>query len=169
MPRGHRARADLRRLGRDRTGVRPSGRARHVPLVPRSELTPAQRKFLEEKRFAVVGSKNPDGSPHLAVMWYLLDGDDVVVNSAQGRIKDRNLAQDPRMSVMVADGYTFVRVDGRVRIEHDQAIAHADIRRLALRYNDDQGKVDEAMRDNFGKQHRISYYLPIQRVYAQGF
>jgi len=56
-----------------------------------------------------------------------------------------------------------------VRIEHDQAIAHADIRRLALRYYEDQGKVDEAMRDNFGKQHRISYYLPIQRVYAQGF
>ena len=137
--------------------------------VRATALSAELRRFLEAKRFAVVGSKNPDGSPHLAVMWYLLDGDEIVVNSAEGRIKDRNLALDPRISVMVADGYTFVRVDGRVRIEHEQAIAHADIRRLALRYYEDQGKVDEAMRDNFGKQHRISYYLPIQRVYAQGF
>ncbi|TMD56868.1 MAG: PPOX class F420-dependent oxidoreductase, partial [Chloroflexi bacterium] len=69
--------------------------------MPRSEINPAQRKFLEERHFAVVGTTNPDGSPHLAVMWYLLDGDDIIVNSAQGRIKDRNLAQDPRMSLVV--------------------------------------------------------------------
>ena len=72
--------------------------------MPRSELTPAQRAFLEEKRFAVVGTKNADGTPHLAVMWYLVDADDIVVNSAQGRRKDRNLAADPRMSVLIEDG-----------------------------------------------------------------
>ncbi|OLC21331.1 MAG: hypothetical protein AUH33_02015 [Chloroflexi bacterium 13_1_40CM_68_21] len=137
--------------------------------MTRIELTPEQRKFLEEKRFAVVGTRNPDGSPHLAVMWYLLDGDDIVVNSARGRLKDRNLAADPRMSVMVADGYRFVRVDGRARIDHDQTTAHADIRRLAARYYGDEHKADEAMRNNFNKQHRISYRLPIKRVYAQGF
>ena len=136
--------------------------------VRATALSAELRRFLEAKRFAVVGSKNPDGSPHLAVMWYLLDGDEIVVNSAEGRIKDRNLALDPRISVMVADGYTFVRVDGRVRIEHDQAIAHADIRRLALRYYEDQGKVDEAMRDNFGKQHRITYRLATTRVASEG-
>lgn len=133
-----------------------------------AELTPVQRRFLEEKRFAVVGSKNPDGSPHLAVMWYLLDGDEILINSKEGRIKDRNLAADPRASVMVADGYRFVRVDGRVSIEHDQAIAQSDIRRLAA-LNYGQRKADEAMRNNFGKQHRISYRLPIKRLYTDGF
>jgi PPOX class probable F420-dependent enzyme len=137
--------------------------------VPRSELTPAQRKFLEEKRFAVVGSKNPDGSPHLAVMWYLLDGDDLVVNSAQGRIKDRNLATDPRMSVLVADGYRWIRLDGRARIEHDQSITHEDIRRLAARYYEDERKVEEAILNNFSKQHRITYRLPLRRVASEGF
>jgi PPOX class probable F420-dependent enzyme len=137
--------------------------------MPRSGLTAAQRAFLEEKRFAIVGSKNSDGSPHLAVMWYFVDGDDIVVNSAQGRIKDRNLAADPRMSVLVEDSYRWVRIDGRARIEHDQAIAHADIRRLAARYYDDERKVDEAMRDNFSKQHRITYRLPIRRVTGEGF
>ena len=137
--------------------------------MPGSELTPAQRRFLEEKRFAVVGSKNPDGSPHLAVMWYVLDGDDIVVNSAQGRIKDRNLAADPRMSVLFEDGYRWIRINGRARIEHDQTIAHADIRRLAARYYEDEHKVEESVKNNFSKQHRITYRLPIRRVASEGF
>jgi PPOX class probable F420-dependent enzyme len=134
-----------------------------------AELTAAQRTFLAEKRFAVVGTKNPDGSPHLAVMWYLVDGDDIVVNSVQGRIKDRNLAADPRMSVLVEDGYRWIRIDGRAKIEHDQAIARADIRRLAARYYEDERKVEEAMKNNFSKQHRITYRLPLRRVASEGF
>ena len=137
--------------------------------MAKRELTPTERTFLEEKRFAVVGTKNPDGSPHLAVMWYLLDGDEIVVNSAQGRIKDRNLATDPRMSVLVEDGYRWIRIDGRARIEHDQTIAHADIRRLAARYYGDERRVEEAMKNNFSKQHRITYRLPIRRVASDEF
>ena len=134
-----------------------------------SGLTQAQRAFLEEKRFAIVGSRNPDGSPHLAVMWYLLDGDDIVVNRRRGRIKDRNLAADPRMSLVVEDGYRWIRIDGRVRIEHDQRVAQADIRRLAARYYENERKVDEAVRDTFSKQHRITYRLPILSVAGEGF
>jgi PPOX class probable F420-dependent enzyme len=134
-----------------------------------ARLTAEQRAFLEEKRFAVVGSKNPDGSPHLAVMWYLIDGDDIVVNSAQGRIKDRNLAADPRMSVLVADGYRWIRVDGRAHIEHDQSIAHADIRRLASRYYEDERRVEDSIKNNFSKQHRITYRLPIDKIAGEGF
>ena len=134
-----------------------------------SKLTATQRAFLEEKHFAVVGTKNPDGSPHLAVMWYLVEGEDIVVNSAQGRVKDRNLAADPRMSVLVADGYRWIRIDGRATIEHDQTIAHADIRRLAARYYEDERKVEEAMKNNFSKQHRITYRLLLRRVASEGF
>ena len=135
--------------------------------MPVSKLTATQRAFLEERLFAVVGTRNPDGSPHLAVMWYLVDGDEIVVNSAQGRVKDRNLAADPRMSVLVADGYRWIRIDGRATIEHDQAITHADIRRLAARYYEDERKVEESVRNNFSKQHRISYRLPIRRVASE--
>jgi PPOX class probable F420-dependent enzyme len=137
--------------------------------VAGTELNPAQRKFLEERRFAVVGTTNPNGSPHLAVMWYLLDGDDIVVNSAQGRLKDRNLARDPRMSVVVEDEYRWIRIDGRARIEHDQTITHDDIFRLASRYYEDEQKVAVAMRDNFSRQHRITYRLPIDRIAGEGF
>ena len=134
-----------------------------------ARLTAEQRAFLEEKRFAVVGTINADGSPHLAVMWYLIDGDEIVVNSAQGRIKDRNLAANPRMSLLVADAYRWIRVDGRARIEHDQGMTHADIRRLAARYYEDERRVEDSVKNNFSKQHRITYRLPIGRVASEGF
>jgi len=66
-------------------------------------------------------------------------------------------------------GYRFVRLDGLVTIDHDQTRAHEDIRRLAARYYEDEKKVDAAMRNSFNKQHRITYRLPIRRVYADGF
>jgi len=91
------------------------------------------------------------------------------VNSRRGRIKDRNLAADPRMSLVVEDGYRWIRIDGRVRIEHDQRVAQADIRRLAARYYENERKVDEAVRDTFSKQHRITYRLPILSVAGEGF
>jgi PPOX class probable F420-dependent enzyme len=137
--------------------------------MQRSGLNAEQRRFLEEKRFAVVSTINPDGSPHSAVMWYLLDGDQIVLNSKEGRAKDRNLARDPRLSFVVEDEYRWIRIDGRAEAEHDQKVAQADIRRLASRYYEDERRVDQAMRDLFGTQHRISYRVPIRRVSGEGF
>jgi PPOX class probable F420-dependent enzyme len=129
-------------------------------------LTPAQRKFLEEKRFAVIGTTNPSGSPQLTVMWYILDGDEIVFNTKAGRAKDINLQRDPRVSILVIadDPYRYIRIDGRVRTITDQATAQNDIRRIAMRYYEDQARVEKAMRDNFGKQQRISYRVPTTRV-----
>lgn len=129
-------------------------------------LSPEQRRFLEDKRFAVLGTTNPSGSPQLTVMWYLLDGDEIVFNTRAGRAKDTNLKRDPRVSllVMADDGYRYLRIDGKVRTITDQATAQNDIRRLALRYYGDAARVEKAMRDNFSKQERISYRLPTTRV-----
>ena len=126
------------------------------------------RAFLSEVRFGVVGTTNPDGSPHVTVMWYLFEDDDIVFNTARGRLKDRNLARDPRASFIVGDDYTFVRVDGRVRIVEDAARAQDDIRRMAIRYNGKE-KGEQQARETFSKQERISYRLRATEVYAQGF
>jgi len=132
-------------------------------------LTDAQRAFLEEKHFAVLGTLNPSGSPHLTVMWYLLDGDEVLFNTAAGRVKESNLERDPRVSLLVYDddGYRFVRIDGNVTTVTDQKVAQADIRRLAQRYYADEARVERAVRESFGKQTRITYRLPTRRVYAR--
>jgi len=71
--------------------------------------------------------------------------------------------------VLVADGYRWIRIDGRARVEHDQSITHEDIRRLAARYYEDERKVEEAIRNNFSKQHRITYRLPLRRAASEGF
>ena len=129
-------------------------------------LTPEQRRFLEDRRFAVLGTTNPSGSPQLTVMWYLVDDDEVVFNTRAGRAKDINLKRDPRVSLLVMsdDGYRYLRIDGKVRTITDQATAQNDIRRLALRYYGDAARVEKAMRDTFSKQERISYRLPTTRV-----
>ncbi len=130
-------------------------------------LTQEQRAFLDEKHFAVLGTSNASGSPHLTVMWYLLDGDEIVFNTAAGRAKERNLQRDPRVSLLVyADnGYAYIRVDGSVRIATDHETTQRDIRRLASRYYADEARVEKAVQENFGKQQRISYRLPTTRVY----
>lgn len=130
-------------------------------------LTPEQRAFLDEKHFAVLGTSNASGSPHLTVMWYLLDGDEIVFNTAAGRAKERNLERDPRVSLLVyaENGYAYIRVDGSVRIVTDHETTQRDIRRLASRYYADDARVEKAVQENFGKQQRISYRLPTTRVY----
>src|SRR2546423_5101555 len=87
-------------IPRDLTGVRVSGglcprpdhawkRARKDTKdtdVPGSNLTAEARHFLEELRFAVIATNNADGSPHQTVVWYLLRGADIVMNTARGRV-----------------------------------------------------------------------------------
>lgn len=134
----------------------------------RRELTQAERDFLAEPRFAVLGTTNHNGSAHLTVMWYALEGDEIMFNTAAGRRKPDNLARDPRASLIVPDGYRFVRVEGTVRADDDQMVAQADIRRLASRYYQNDDRVQRSVNATWAKQHRISYRMPIRRVYSSG-
>jgi PPOX class probable F420-dependent enzyme len=135
----------------------------------RRELTQAERDFLHEPRYAVLGTTNEDGSAHLTVMWYALEGDEIMFNTAAGRKKPENLARDPRASLIVPDGYRFVRVDGVVRANDDQAVAQADIRKLASRYYESEEHVERSVDATWAKQHRITYRMPAFRVYSDGF
>lgn len=126
------------------------------------------REFLEEPRFAVLSTINPDGMPQQTVMWYRLDGDAVVMNTARGRKKDRNLLRDRRVSICVEDGYRYVTIAGEVELIEDRATAQADIQALAARYHGD-ARAEEMMRELFSRQERITLRLPVTRVDAHGF
>lgn len=134
----------------------------------RQELTQAERDFLYEPRYAVLGTTNENGSAHLTVMWYALEGDEIMFNTAAGRKKPENLARDPRASLIVPDGYRFVRVDGTVRANDEQQVAQADIRRLALRYYQSEDRVQRS-NATWATQHRITYRMPVGHVYSSGF
>ena len=128
-------------------------------------LTTEQRAFLDARRFAVLGTVSPSGAPHLTIMWYLVDGDEILFNTKAGRAKESNLARDPRVSILVYDetGYRYIRIDGRVRVIADAATAHRDIARLAVRYHGKE-KAARAI-ERFKKESRISYRVPTTRVY----
>lgn len=128
-------------------------------------LSADQRAFLEARRFAVLGTVSPSGAPHLTIMWYVLDGDEILFNTKAGRAKESNLARDPRVSLLVYDetGYKYLRIDGRVRAISDPEVAHRDIARLAMRYHGAERAT--AAIASFNKEVRISYRLPIARVY----
>src|SRR5207249_4043184 len=68
------------------------------------KLSERARAYLNELRFAVLGTINRDGTPQLTTMWYLLEGDIIVMNTKVGRAKERNMRRDPRISVCIADG-----------------------------------------------------------------
>lgn len=61
----------------------------------------ATRRLLDGKNFATVATVNPDGGPHSAVVWFLRNGDTVLLSTTAGRQKAPNLARDPRVSLSV--------------------------------------------------------------------
>jgi PPOX class probable F420-dependent enzyme len=118
-----------------------------------SPLSDRVRDFLEDLRFATIATLDPDGAPRQATVWYRLDGDEIVINSAEGRRWPANLMRDPRIALTVndgADGYRWVGLTGSVRATTDQSTAQADIAEMARRYHaDDPDKAERLIRDRF--------------------
>lgn len=133
-----------------------------------SGLTDAMRAFLQERRFGVLATVGLTGAPRQTVMWYLLEGDEILFNTARGRRKPEHLARDPRVSMLVEEGYRYVCMYGRVRDITDRETTQNDIRRLAERY-EGEFNADKRMRDVFSKQERLSYRFRIERVTHDGF
>lgn len=132
------------------------------------ELGDDVRAFLDAPRFAVMGTVNPDGSPHLSVIWYECRGDEVIVNTTQERVKARNLAKDPRMSLLVGEAERYVRLDGDARVIASGPEAVQDIRVLGVRY-DGADAADRQVRNVWGKQARVTYAMHIRHFYKYGF
>lgn len=131
-------------------------------------LAPNVRAFLEERRFAVLATINGDGAPQQSVMWYLLDGDTILMNTKRGRVKDRNLINDNRASLCIEAEARYVTITGRIEMNDDQSVAQADIKRLAVRY-DGPEEAEQVSRETFSKQHRVTLYMSIDHVDAHGF
>jgi PPOX class probable F420-dependent enzyme len=120
------------------------------------------RDFLDDERYATIATIDPDGAPHQAVVWYTVDGDEIVINSAVGRRWPSNLVRDARISLAVidaADGYRWVGVSGTIATITDRATAQADIAAMARRYpNDGPGDVERTI-DRFERQERITFRI----------
>src|ERR1700675_800012 len=73
--------------------------------------------LLEKQAFGNLGTLMKDGSPQVTPVWVDYDGKFVRINSAKGRVKDKNIRRDPRVSISLQDPanpYRYLEIRGRV-------------------------------------------------------
>jgi PPOX class probable F420-dependent enzyme len=132
-------------------------------------LTPNVRAFLDAARFASLATLDADGQPRQSVVWYLLDGDELVVNSKVGRRWPANLVRDPRVAISIVDvedGYRWLGLTGHVEVVDDPERALADIAAMARLYHaDDPRHAEDMIERTFRRQRRISFRIHLDEVH----
>ena len=123
-------------------------------------ITPELREWLLRKlRFPVMATIGKDCMPKLSVIWFDLDPDrdDVVLlNTLAGRIKDRHLRRDPRVSLCFEEGTDYVTIEGRAELSDDREKALANIWAMAARYGQGEG--------SFAMGDRVDITVHVDRV-----
>ena len=92
--------------------------------------------LFQKKSFAQLATLMPDGSPHVAPVWVDYDGSNIVINSAKGRVKDKNMRRDPRVGIDILDPdnpYRHLSVRGKV-VDITESGADQHIDKLAKKY-----------------------------------
>ncbi|MFE1197149.1 PPOX class F420-dependent oxidoreductase [Streptomyces olivaceoviridis] len=92
---------------------------------------------LDGTRTGKLSTVRADGSPHVAPIWFLLDGDELVFNTGKNTAKGRNLARDGRVALCVDDDrppFHFVVLNGRAHLSEDLAEVRLWATRIAARY-----------------------------------
>ena len=104
-----------------------------------ARLRERDKEILDRKTFAHLATLMPDGSPQVTPVWVGYEGYRIVVNSAEGRVKPRNVRNDSRVALAATDPdnpYEAVIVRGHVdEITHEGADEHIDA--MAKKYLDD--------------------------------
>lgn len=94
--------------------------------------------LFQRKAFANLATLMPNGQPQVTPVWCDFDGRHVIVNSARGRAKDRNMRREPRVSLALMDPdnpYRYLEVRGRV-VEITENGADEHINKMAKKYLD---------------------------------
>ncbi|HEY1390845.1 MAG TPA: PPOX class F420-dependent oxidoreductase [Ktedonobacterales bacterium] len=97
-------------------------------------LTTAARAFLDETHFGTLATVNRQGIPSQVLVWYMLDGSDILVSTPAASYKVRNLRANPWASLSVSDGSQYVTVRGRATIDEEPERGIAIYRQIATRY-----------------------------------
>ena len=83
-----------------------------------------------KKAFASLATINADGTPQVTPVWFDWDGSRIRINTAKGRVKDKNLRRTPAVALSIMDpenAYRYVQVKGRVAaVTESGADAHID-------------------------------------------
>ena len=102
-----------------------------MPSIQSAKSIPVSHAdLLGAPQFAHVCTINVDGTPQTSPVWFNRDGDEILINSAEGRRKVDNIRRDPHVALSVMDAsnpYRYIEIRGTVtEITHDGADAHID-------------------------------------------
>jgi PPOX class probable F420-dependent enzyme len=89
-----------------------------------------------KKAFAQLATLNADGSPQVTPVWVDFDGTHVLINTAKGRVKAKNLAREPRVAISLSDPdnpYRYLGIQGRV-VDITETGGDAHIDKMAKKY-----------------------------------
>jgi PPOX class probable F420-dependent enzyme len=93
-------------------------------------------KLFDGKNFAFLATVKKDGSPQVTPTWIDRENNMILINTAKGRLKHKNVTRDPRVSISLVDDqnpYSMVTISGRV-IEQTAEGADEHIDKLARKY-----------------------------------
>lgn len=111
------------------------------------------REFVSSgTRTAKLATVRADGRPHLAPIWFVLDGNDVVFNTGARTVKGRNLARDGRIALCVDDDrppFAYVVQEGRARLSEDPGELRHWAARIGARY------MGEGRAEEFGARNGV--------------
>ena len=110
----------------------------------------AYRFLAEGRRTGKVATVRADGRPHVAPIWFVLDGADLVFTTGAESVKGRSLRRDPRLALAVdleAPPYAFVLVEGTVTLSEDLAEMLPLATAIGARY------MGEELAEEFGRRN----------------
>ncbi|WSQ13784.1 PPOX class F420-dependent oxidoreductase [Streptomyces sp. NBC_01231] len=127
------------------------------------------REFVSHgTRTAKLSTVRADGRPHIAPIWFLLDGNEVVFNTGKTTVKGRNLARDGRVALCVDDDrppFDYVVLQGRARVIEELDEVRHWAGRIGARY------MGEERAEEFGARNGVPGELlvrvTIDKVLAQ--
>ncbi|CAM5255292.1 PPOX class F420-dependent oxidoreductase OS=Streptomyces alboniger OX=132473 GN=CP975_02420 PE=4 SV=1 [Streptomyces alboniger] len=128
------------------------------------------RAFVSQgTRTGKLSTVRADGSPHIAPIWFLLDGDSLVFNTGKETVKGRNLARDGRVALCVDDDqppFAFAVLQGRAELIEDVDQVRHWAARIGARY------MGEDRAEEFGERNGVPGELlvrvSIDKVLAYG-
>jgi len=98
------------------------GRTFHYRMTS-AVLSDGLKKYLDEaKVYATAATIGPNGQPHLTVIWLKRDGDDLLFSTTVDRQQGKNLARDPRITVMInppENPYVYAEIRGTATLTPD--------------------------------------------------
>lgn len=110
----------------------------------------------EKKAFVYLATLMSDGTPQVTPVWFNTDGKHILINSAAGRIKDKNMRARPNVALCIADPadpYHYIQIHGKV-VEFTTEGADTHIDALAFKYT---GKKKYPWRKP--EEHRVTYKI----------